>query len=1098
MADITARIKGDTSQYLQAIRQAEAASRRLSDSTSAVGTRLVDIGRKGNANLRLLRRDIKGLRGDMKGLAGSTKSFGREATTASNKGIRGFLRLKGGLGSVSAAISGLGGQLAAFAGIGLGAQLLGDVAKLTLDLERAQAEVATIVDTSTVNLPEITERVREIAAAAGFDAVNSVKALYQAISAGQEPAQAVKLIETSAKLAKAGLTDLAGSTDVLTTVLNAYNLSADKASLVSDALFKTVEKGKTTLPELTSNLGNVIPIAAQAGVGITDLGGALAALTAGGLRTDIAVTSLRALLAKLIKPTKDAQAVAAELGIEFNTAAVRAQGFVPFITNLRQKLKEFEAAGGDSERALATLAGRVQGVTAAAALTGNQFDKFVESANDVNKGLGATEKAANKIDKTFGQRLKVASETIKKGFADVGLEATELGVALLDLGKAGDKTATSLLDVLGSELKNTAITTLNALKAGVQLLNEDFTGFADSLETIKSSIADLVLTVAKSPLARSFAEAFGIDTSFADEIKQFEKFGGDAKALLEKGIGEKLGLDDLIDGAKTIDEARKLGDEIGKTLKDQAGLKEFSEDFIKSVADARAALADAGIGDAAIANLRISDIPSEIRDLFSGDVLKATIEGIRTDTIENAFRTATRDGIDEGAKKAAQTIKEGLKAGTEEAARGGGVAVPDLFSQVQSAFSDLENDAADLARALEATAAINPDPRAVKQAEEEIRKLQARISIFGAETADAGRLTDEGLRKLLSQFANFREKVLGKIDPAELAFGIGRFMRKAVSDAKRPVEETGKLFGEATRRAKRPTDAVSRLFSDAAKFSRLTIDSPELLGLDPAKVAAELGGFGLETQIIINDNLRLVRRATTKGFRVLFEETNESVLRRFNELRASRQQQDMELAQTFESGASSVRSSGGNFVSALRDLSGAIVSSVSGVVQSTRISTENLTQSQRRIVNQFLRQQQFLSNLALQRSPGFSGLISTGPGLGAAGGLGNLSSPFFGFQRGGVVRGAGRGDRVPAALEPGEFVVPRDATARFGPLLEAIRQLGNQSSAGAGAPIARPVNVENVVIEVNGGDASADELADAVLARVLRLGELGQLESLQR
>ena len=49
-----------------------------------------------------------------------------------------------------------------------------------------------------------------------------------------------------------------------------------------------------------------------------------------------------------------------------------------------------------------------------------------------------------------------------------------------------------------------------------------------------------------------------------------------------------------------------------------------------------------------------------------------------------------------------------------------------------------------------------------------------------------------------------------------------------------------------------------------------------------------------------------------------------------------------------------------------------------------------------------------------------------------------------GFQTGGAVPGTGMGDKIPALLEPGEFVVRRERAQLFGALLQAI----NSSSMG--------------------------------------------------
>ena len=57
-------------------------------------------------------------------------------------------------------------------------------------------------------------------------------------------------------------------------------MSAGKAS---DILFQTVEKGKTTIPELGASLGQVMPFAASAGVSLESVGAAMATITAGGV-----------------------------------------------------------------------------------------------------------------------------------------------------------------------------------------------------------------------------------------------------------------------------------------------------------------------------------------------------------------------------------------------------------------------------------------------------------------------------------------------------------------------------------------------------------------------------------------------------------------------------------------------------------------------------------------------------------------------------------------------------------------------------------------------------------------------------------------------
>jgi hypothetical protein len=70
------------------------------------------------------------------------------------------------------------------------------------------------------------------------------------------------------------------------------------------------------------------------------------------------------------------------------------------------------------------------------------------------------------------------------------------------------------------------------------------------------------------------------------------------------------------------------------------------------------------------------------------------------------------------------------------------------------------------------------------------------------------------------------------------------------------------------------------------------------------------------------------------------------------------------------------------------------------------------------------------------------------PGIGGAG---------EGFQRGGFVPGTSRGDTVPALLEPGEFVVPREAAQRLAPELEKIRAHAASSEVVVVGPTDQPI-----------------------------------------
>jgi TP901 family phage tail tape measure protein len=80
------------------------------------------------------------------------------------------------------------------------------------------------------------------------------------------------------------------------------------------------------------------------------------------------------------------------------------------------------------------------------------------------------------------------------------------------------------------------------------------------------------------------------------------------------------------------------------------------------------------------------------------------------------------------------------------------------------------------------------------------------------------------------------------------------------------------------------------------------------------------------------------------------------------------------------------------------------------------------SQSLRAIDENFVRAQQTIEEVAKLRSSGFGGVLRTISGM----------AGIAGFQTGGHIPGFGGGDIVPALLEPGEFVIPKEAVKALG------------------------------------------------------------------
>lgn len=230
--------------------------------------------------------------------------------------------------------------------------------------------------------------------------------LFDVISAGVDVGESLKFLEVSAKLAVAGVTDTKVAVDGLTSIMNAYGIESSRVNEISDKFFAAQVEGKTTIQELSSYIGQVAPIANAAGVGIDELFGSVSSLTKQGVKTAQAVTQVRATISSLLKPSKEAQAAAGELGIEFNAAALKSKG----LTGVLQDV--ITATGGNTE-AIAKLFPQVESLNGVLALSKNEFQDLISIQEEVAESTGTTEKAYQQQAELMSTNIKLLTNEIK-------------------------------------------------------------------------------------------------------------------------------------------------------------------------------------------------------------------------------------------------------------------------------------------------------------------------------------------------------------------------------------------------------------------------------------------------------------------------------------------------------------------------------------------------------------------------------------------------------------------------------------------------------------------------------------------------------------
>jgi TP901 family phage tail tape measure protein/lambda family phage tail tape measure protein len=293
-------------------------------------------------------------------------------------------------------------------------QLIREATTASREFGKAVANVNTLLDDTPGQLDKLTKSIKEQAVAFGSDPTKQAEAMYQVLSAGAtDAADAMKTLEAANKLAVGGVTDVFVAADGLTSVMGAYGDAVGSATEVSDSMFIAAKAGKTSINELASSLGKVAPLAATMGVSLDELNSSIAALTNGGISTSEAVTGMRAILAAVAKPSKEAADMAKSLGLEFNSAGVKAKGFTGFLKDLTEK------TGGSMDK-MAVLFGGVEALVPVLALAGNAGEDFAKTLEMMKEKGGATEEAFRKITESGDFQMNRLAAVVKTAMIDIG------------------------------------------------------------------------------------------------------------------------------------------------------------------------------------------------------------------------------------------------------------------------------------------------------------------------------------------------------------------------------------------------------------------------------------------------------------------------------------------------------------------------------------------------------------------------------------------------------------------------------------------------------------------------------------------------------
>jgi TP901 family phage tail tape measure protein len=262
-------------------------------------------------------------------------------------------------------------------------QAFGDAFDGALKFQTQVAEIGTIATKDFGGSSGIAATVRQISDAFNLPLNTSAEGYYETISNQiGDAAKSQEFLGSAAKLAKAGVTSLDQSVNLLSATLNAYGLEVGQTDAVASKYFETVRLGRVRVDDLANTMGRVLPQARQLGVGLDDVLAAIASITISGVKPSESLTQIRGAINALAKPTDELKEAFHALNVESAEQAVATYGFGGLLQKLAQQ------TDGTSQ-AFAQLFPNMRGVNGAIIVGKTQVQQFGQALETIrNAGNG--------------------------------------------------------------------------------------------------------------------------------------------------------------------------------------------------------------------------------------------------------------------------------------------------------------------------------------------------------------------------------------------------------------------------------------------------------------------------------------------------------------------------------------------------------------------------------------------------------------------------------------------------------------------------------------------------------------------------------------
>lgn len=381
--------------------------------------------------------------------------------------------------------------------------------KVGSDFEASMSKVAAISGATGDDLKALTDKAKEMGATTKFSASESADALQYMAMAGWKTEDMLNGLEGIMNLAAASGEDLATTSDIVTDALTAFGLSAEDSTHFADVLAQASSNANTNVGMMGETFKYVAPVAGALGYTAEDTALAIGLMANSGIKASQAGTSLRSIMSRMAKPTKEVQGAMDKLGVSLTDSNGNMKSLNEVMGDLRNGfagLSEAEAA-----EMAAALGGQeaMSGLLAIVNASDDDFDKLSDA-------IYSCDGAAKRMADTMNDNLQGQITILKSGLEGLGISLYEnMEAPLKEVVKEAQNMVQQLQDAFDNGGLDEVVSTVGDIFAQIV---EKAASAAPDLIDVASDMIQSFLTGINNNLPEIASAGVGIVTSLGSAL----------------------------------------------------------------------------------------------------------------------------------------------------------------------------------------------------------------------------------------------------------------------------------------------------------------------------------------------------------------------------------------------------------------------------------------------------------------------------------------------------------------------------------------------------------------------------------------------------